>query len=83
MFFILQVVAVHDLSSIYRVPLLLEEQGVLKFLLKRLDISHTSPISSHYLHKWKNLSDRYVYKVYWLFDWPDKISVMAMGVGFI
>ena len=52
-------VAVHDCSSIYRVPLLLQEQGVLEFFLKRLEIPvlHTRP---SYLHKWKNLADRSV-----------------------
>ena len=51
-----QVVAVHDCSSIYRVPLLLLEQDVLSFFLKRLEIS---ALTQHgYLHKWKNLADR-------------------------
>ena len=53
-----QVVSVHDVSSIYRVPLLLEEQNVLKFLVKRLDLPVTTPTSVRYLHKWRNLADR-------------------------
>ena len=49
----------HDCSSIYRVPLLLQEQGVLEFFLERLKI--TSLETQHsYLHKWRNLADRCV-----------------------
>ncbi|KAF8755386.1 CTP synthase [Rhizoctonia solani] len=33
-----QVVGVHDLSSVYHVPLLLESQGIIQFLQKRLDL---------------------------------------------
>ena len=54
-----KVVAVHDVTSIYRVPLLLEQQSVLKFLVKRLGIPITTPRTPHYLYKWKNLADRY------------------------
>ena len=31
-----QVFGVHDLSSVYRVPLLLRSQGILEYLTKRL-----------------------------------------------
>ena len=55
----LQVVAVHDCSSIYRVPLLLQEQGVLEFFLKRLEIQVVQTRPS-YLHKWRNLAERSV-----------------------
>jgi CTP synthase len=53
-----QVVAVHDCSSIYRVPLLLQEQGVLEFFLKRLEIQVVQTRPS-YLHKWRNLAERH------------------------
>ena len=33
-----QVFGVHDLSSVYRVPLLLKSQGVLEYLIKRLKL---------------------------------------------
>lgn len=47
-----------DCQSIYRVPLLLQEQHVLKFLVKKLQLM--SPIQSPSLMlKWKNLVDRY------------------------
>ena len=55
---LLQVVAVQDCSSIYRVPLLLQDQGVLEFFLKRLEMP--TVIARHgYLHKWRNLADRW------------------------
>ncbi|KAG8507692.1 CTP synthase 1 [Galemys pyrenaicus] len=53
-----QVICVHDVSSIYRVPLLLEEQGVVDYFLRRLDL----PIerqSRKMLMKWKEMADRY------------------------
>lgn len=56
-----QVVAVHDCSSIYRVPLLLQEQEVLEFFLKRLEIpKHIAQHNSDgFLRKWRNLADRH------------------------
>uniref|UniRef100_A0A4W4FWS6 CTP synthase n=1 Tax=Electrophorus electricus TaxID=8005 RepID=A0A4W4FWS6_ELEEL len=52
-----QVICVHDVSSIYRVPLLLEDQGVVNYFCRRLDL----PIESRprkMLTKWKEMSDR-------------------------
>ncbi|KAF6730561.1 CTP synthase 1 [Oryzias melastigma] len=52
-----QVICVHDVSSIYRVPLLLEDQGVVSFLSRRLNM----PIEAKprkMLTKWKEMSDR-------------------------
>nr|XP_040145103.1 CTP synthase 1 [Ictidomys tridecemlineatus] len=56
--FLKQVICVHDVSSIYRVPLLLEEQGVVDYFLRRLDL----PIERQprkMLMKWKEMADRY------------------------
>lgn len=53
-----QVICVHDVSSIYRVPLLLEEQGVVDYFLRRLDL----PIERQprkMLMKWKEMADRF------------------------
>ncbi|KAH0631281.1 hypothetical protein JD844_005561 [Phrynosoma platyrhinos] len=53
-----QVICVHDVSSIYRVPLLLEEQGVVDYFRHRLDL----PIEKQprrMLMKWKEMADRY------------------------
>ncbi|NXF11107.1 PYRG1 synthase, partial [Smithornis capensis] len=52
-----QVICVHDVSSIYRVPLLLEEQGVVEYFRHRLDL----PIERQprrMLLKWKEMADR-------------------------
>lgn len=53
-----QVICVHDVSSIYRVPLLLEEQGVVDYFRHRLDL----PIERQprrMLMKWKEMADRW------------------------
>lgn len=59
-FFLVQkVICVHDVSSIYRVPLLLEEQGVVDYFRRRLDL----PIEKQprrMLMKWKEMADRLV-----------------------
>uniref|UniRef100_A0A8C9TIR5 CTP synthase n=1 Tax=Scleropages formosus TaxID=113540 RepID=A0A8C9TIR5_SCLFO len=52
-----QVICVHDVSSIYRVPLLLEDQGVVDYFCHRLHL----PIEMRprkMLTKWKEISDR-------------------------
>ncbi|XP_041867404.1 CTP synthase 1 [Melanotaenia boesemani] len=52
-----QVICVHDVSSIYRVPLLLEDQGVVSYLSQRLNMPiETKPRKM--LTKWKEMSDR-------------------------
>lgn len=56
--FYAQVICVHDVSSIYRVPLLLEEQGVVDYFRHRLDL----PIERQprrMLMKWKEMADRW------------------------
>ncbi|EPQ53698.1 CTP synthase [Gloeophyllum trabeum ATCC 11539] len=45
-----QVVGVHDLSSVYHVPLLLRSQGIVEYLQKRLNLGS--------LHISKNMTDR-------------------------
>ncbi|XP_072470368.1 CTP synthase 2 isoform X4 [Notamacropus eugenii] len=53
-----QVIFIHDVSSTYRVPVLLEDQGIVKYFKERLDL----PIDDHasdLLFKWKNMADRY------------------------
>uniref|UniRef100_A0A8D0A368 CTP synthase n=1 Tax=Sander lucioperca TaxID=283035 RepID=A0A8D0A368_SANLU len=52
-----QVICVHDVSSVYRVPLLLEDQGVVSYLCQRLSL----PIEMRprkMLAKWKEMADR-------------------------
>lgn len=49
----------HDVSSIYKVPLLLESQGVVSYLSRRLNMPiETRPRKM--LTKWKEMSDRWV-----------------------
>ncbi|KAM6382994.1 CTP synthase 2 isoform 2-T2 [Alca torda] len=53
-----QVIFIHDVSSTYRVPILLEEQGIIKYFKQRLNL----PIDdqpSDLLMKWKKMADRY------------------------
>uniref|UniRef100_A0A3Q3A287 CTP synthase n=1 Tax=Kryptolebias marmoratus TaxID=37003 RepID=A0A3Q3A287_KRYMA len=52
-----QVICVHDVSSIYRVPLLLEDQGVVSYLSRRLNMPIETK-SRTMLTKWKEMSDR-------------------------
>lgn len=53
-----QVICVQDVSSIYRVPLLLETQGVVSYFCQRLDLPiEMSPRRT--LTKWKEMADRY------------------------
>ncbi|KAK3098119.1 hypothetical protein FSP39_016291 [Pinctada imbricata] len=54
-----QVFSIHDVSSLYRVPLLLQEQGVSQYLIERLDLKLQSPGSGHWMARWKDLADRY------------------------
>ena len=55
-----QVLDVHDVSSIYRVPLLLEDQKVAQFLINRLKIHVPAGTKSRKaVSKWRELADRY------------------------
>lgn len=53
-----QVLCIHDLSSIYRVPILLESQGVLEFLNDRLQLNIPMPPPRKFMSKWKDLAER-------------------------
>ncbi|KAB0345581.1 hypothetical protein FD754_022507, partial [Muntiacus muntjak] len=53
-----QVICIHDVSSTYRVPVLLEEQGIIKYFKERLDLPIGDSASS-LLSKWRNMADRY------------------------
>lgn len=52
------VIGMADVSNIYQVPIELEKQGVLQFLIERLDLSlpHSLPIPL--MPKWRNLAQR-------------------------
>ncbi|XP_014277610.1 CTP synthase 2 [Halyomorpha halys] len=53
-----QVLCIHDVTSIYRVPLLMDKQGILEFFIKRLKLNIPFPRPRKYMHKWKSLADR-------------------------
>ncbi|XP_042345113.1 CTP synthase 1-like isoform X1 [Plectropomus leopardus] len=52
-----QVICVQDVASLYRVPLLLEEQGVVSYFCQRLNLP-TEMRPRKMLFKWKEMADR-------------------------
>ncbi|XP_058504344.1 CTP synthase 1-like [Solea solea] len=52
-----QVVCVQDVSTVYRVPLLLLEQGVMRYFCERLNLP-VEPKPRKMLTKWKEMADR-------------------------
>ncbi|XP_033221885.1 CTP synthase 1-like isoform X3 [Belonocnema kinseyi] len=53
-----QVITIHDLSSIYRVPLLMESQGVIPFLSDRLQLNVGIQQPRNFMRKWRDLAER-------------------------
>lgn len=54
-----QVICIHDLSSIYRVPLLMESQGIVDFFNDRLQLNLAMPLPRKFMSKWRDLATRY------------------------
>jgi len=56
-----QVYCVHDVTSIYRVPLLLESQGADNYFIHRLGLvaQNNDKTSKQLMSRWKELADRY------------------------
>lgn len=52
------VVCIHDLSSIYHVPLLMEEAGVIEFLNDRLKLEIPLPRPERFMQSWRDLAER-------------------------
>ncbi|WAR06957.1 PYG1B-like protein [Mya arenaria] len=53
-----QVMSIHDLSSIYRVPLLLENQGASAYIMRRLNLHpHLNMRPKKFMADWKELAD--------------------------
>lgn len=50
-----QVICVHDLSSIYHVPLLMDSHGVMKFLTERLQLTIPRGKPDKPLSRWRYL----------------------------
>ncbi|XP_006835668.1 PREDICTED: CTP synthase 2 [Chrysochloris asiatica] len=53
-----QVICIHDVSSVYRAPIILDEQGIANYLKERLNLPIVDS-ASNLLFKWRNLADRY------------------------
>ncbi|XP_012283141.1 CTP synthase [Orussus abietinus] len=53
-----QVITIHDLSSIYRVPLLMESQGIIEFLIDRLQLNIPTPRPRNFMRKWRDLAEQ-------------------------
>ena len=62
----LQVISVPDQDSVYKVPLLLQKQGLTEYFTNKLGLSLidsptvSTPPRRNFLAKWKELADRYV-----------------------
>ncbi|XP_055905328.1 CTP synthase [Eupeodes corollae] len=53
-----QVICIHDLNSIYHVPLLMEQNGVVEFLKERLKLNINPSKREKCLQQWKDLARR-------------------------
>ena len=59
-----QVVSVPDVDSVYKVPLLLQSQGLVEYFTDKLKLTPggvvpQSPVKKHFLAKWKELAERF------------------------
>lgn len=50
----------HDLDSIYKVPLFMEKQGALEFLQDRLHLPVNTAYNRIFMKQWKKLNDKYI-----------------------
>lgn len=48
----------HDLDSIYKVPLFMEKQGALEFLLDRLNLPTNPAYNRIFMRQWKKLAEK-------------------------
>lgn len=53
-----QVICIHDLNSIYHVPILMEQNGVVEFLKERLKLNINPNYREKCLQQWKDLARR-------------------------
>ncbi|XP_075231690.1 CTP synthase isoform X2 [Lycorma delicatula] len=53
-----QVICIHDLSSIYQVPIVMEQQRIVEFFRERLKLDIPLPRPKKFMHKWKDLAAR-------------------------
>lgn len=69
-----QVLSVHDCSSVYQVPLILEQQGLSKFLFDRFNLSSSASFSPNheFMAKWTHLAQVQA-------ECTDEISIALVG----
>ena len=60
-----QVIGIPDVSSIYRVPLLIESQHILEDFTKRLNLPLPIPRPRRLLAKWQDLAERWMARSKW------------------
>ena len=53
-----KVICVPDVKTLYRVPLLLEENGVFKYLSTRLNLTLKPDYDRSLMIKWRDLTER-------------------------
>lgn len=53
-----QVICIHDLSSIYHVPLLMETNEIIPFLAERLQLNIPLPRPDKFMYRWRELARR-------------------------
>uniref|UniRef100_A0A182SXV7 CTP synthase N-terminal domain-containing protein n=1 Tax=Anopheles maculatus TaxID=74869 RepID=A0A182SXV7_9DIPT len=53
-----QVICIHDLSSIYHVPLLMEQAGVIDILKERLHLNLPAQRPANFMQSWRDLAER-------------------------
>ncbi|XP_065345611.1 CTP synthase 1 [Cloeon dipterum] len=53
-----QVICIHDCPSIYHVPILIENQGIVEFFNERLDLNIEMPRPRKFMQKWRDLAER-------------------------
>jgi CTP synthase len=54
-----KVIGVPDMTTLYRVPLALEEHGVFKFLTVRLNLMLKPDYDRSLMIRWRDLAERY------------------------
>ncbi|XP_013774564.1 CTP synthase 1-like isoform X1 [Limulus polyphemus] len=54
-----QVICMHDVPSIYHVPLLMHDQGITELFIERLQLNLPSKRPRRFLSKWQDLVDRF------------------------
>ncbi|KAG8848373.1 CTP synthase ura7, partial [Serendipita sp. 411] len=75
-----QVIGIHDVSSVYHVPLLLQEQGIISFLQRKLDLQsiylskELTDKGSRLMARWKEMTD-VIGKNHYL----DVVSIVLVG----